>query len=865
MFGEDYYLEVQSHSDFRQQKLNRAIVDIAKNLNIPYVVTADSHFVDEEDHELHSVFIQIGTNREAGETYLDGQLQSEAEARKLLKPALTDDEIDEAIKYTAIIADKCNVDLPLSAPIIPHVEVPKQFKSEAEYLKYLCTKGWKRLKLGQKPNAKEYQQRLLYEYDAITKMGFEGYYLLVESYANSVERRGIARGSGGGSLVAYLLNIIKIDPVMYGLYFERFIDVGALDLLENGDITRKELKIPDFDLDFGRLDREVVIDFIINRYGQDKYASLGQFGYIWDKTAIKDVGKVLGVTFEETNKITKIMDADTIEEAIEDGRLDKYVEKYPKLFQYAKRLAGTPKSFGIHPSGKAVTVDGLFDYTAVTKNKETIVLQGDMDDTDDLGIVKIDVLGLRTIDVLYETLGLIGKDDSYIAPENLNFEDEKVLDVFKGGHTDGCFQFESSGMRNTLRKMNPTGLDDLAVANALFRPGSMKFIDDYTKRKHGEEDVEYLHDDVKSILEVTYGIIVFQEQLIEIGRLAKLRNPDLLRQATGKKDIKKMNKVKPELVKGLQSLGWKDDTIEELWDIMVEFSKYSFNKSHSYAYAMIAYMTAFLKVYHPVEFITALFNSFIDYGGQDKFDYLERTYQEAKRLGVKVIFPNEPSEFSERCVVKNDEVIYGLQLIKTINAHSPRSIASLSGRRYSTFVDFIIDSMTTGVSPSHMKTFIQLGMFESYGSTEVLMEIYSCMTDSKKADIKLYPEFATTRKVKGVDTIVATPLKYDSNHVEKTRIQRLENLYKYEKLVKSRPPKEISLGEQVMFEKDMLGFAITTKNVPNSHAIVVDINSKYTPIVKFYQPRSGREIKAKIKRIHSSIEVTANCLKLVTT
>lgn len=249
-FGDDYYMEVQSHRDHRQQRLNRAIVDIATELGIEYVGTADSHFVEEKDFELHNIFIQIGQNREAGETYQDTQIQSEQEAWTLLHPAMTDEECDNAIITTKKILDKCNVHIPLSAPLIPHVEVPFEFKSEDEYLKNLCNKGWMTRGINKldKELQKQYKERLMFEYSAITDMGFTGYYLLVHGYANSVERRGIARGSGGGSLVAYLLNIVDIDPIKYGLYFERFIDVGQLDLLKEGVIDAKELKIPDYRL-----------------------------------------------------------------------------------------------------------------------------------------------------------------------------------------------------------------------------------------------------------------------------------------------------------------------------------------------------------------------------------------------------------------------------------------------------------------------------------------------------------------------------------------------------------------------------------------------------------------------------------------
>lgn len=579
-FGSDYYMEVQSHRDRRQQQLNRAIVDIAKELGIEFVATADSHFVEEEDMELHSIFIQIGTNREAGETYQDTQIQTEEEAWRLLKPALTDEECDVAIYTTQKILDKCNVDIPLSAPLIPHVEVPFEYKDENDYLQKLCNIGWKERGINKmsKELQKQYKERLIFEYNAIKDMGFTGYYLLVYSYANSVERRGIARGSGGGSLVAYLLNIVDIDPIRYGLYFERFIDVGQLDLLKEGKIQPHELKIPDFDLDFGTEDREKVVQFIEDTYTKDKFASLGQFGYIWDKSAIKDVGRVLGLDFNILNNITKDLNDLSIQDAREEGYIGKWEKKYPQLFKYAEKLAGLPRSFGVHPCGKVVTIESLTHYHAIAENDGHLVFQMDMDDAEDLGLVKIDALGLRTVDVIYDVLDLVKKKyRDYLDPSKLNFNDPKVYEeVFQKGFTDGVFQFESSGMKRTLEKMKPTSIDDLAVANALYRPGAMKYIDNYISRKHGEEEFIYLHEDLEEILKPTYGIIVFQEQLIEVGRLAKMRNADKLRKATGKKNEKLLLECREELIKGLvQDRGWTTEQFEQLWTDMLDFAKYS--------------------------------------------------------------------------------------------------------------------------------------------------------------------------------------------------------------------------------------------------------------------------------------------------
>ena len=349
VFGDDYYLEYQSHSEKTQQMLNRYIVSLAEKLGIKYVVTTDAHYLNKEEQKYHSIYVQIGQHRDTEETYNDCYVQSDEEILAICKSTTREENL-KAIQTSNEIADKCNVELPLSAPIMPHnTPIPPEYKTEIEYLKHLCINGWYKKKIDKKPNKEEYKKRLAYEIDSIERMGFEGYFLLVDSYCNSVKRRGIARGSAGGSLVCYLTNITDIDPIEHKLYFERFIDVGALDLLAQGKITKKELKIPDVDSDFGKNDRAKVLDYVIERYGKDRVVSLGSFQYIWAKGAIKDIGKVLGIPFEITNHMTAQLNKETIGEALELGLLDNYKDKYPELFVYAEKLAGLPKSFSAHP------------------------------------------------------------------------------------------------------------------------------------------------------------------------------------------------------------------------------------------------------------------------------------------------------------------------------------------------------------------------------------------------------------------------------------------------------------------------------------------------------------------------------------
>lgn len=814
-FGDNYYLEIQSHNESEQHEINRQILNIAKTLNIQWVVTTDAHYLRPEDQHLHSVFIQVAQDRDVGESYTDCYMQSEDDVRCILAAGLiADEDINVAIANTGIIVDKCNAQIPLSPPQIPHVDVPHPHVSELAYLKHLCNVGWKFRSFHTLPTTEkqQYLDRLYYEIDAITRLGFVGYYLLVYSYVNIVTRRGIARGSGGGSLVAYLLNITDIDPVKYGLYFERFLDVGQIEQLEKGIIQPEEIKIPDVDADFGTKDREQVLQYVVDKYGKDKVACLGTFNVMWERTALKDVGKVLGVPFEVTNEITKVLGDIPLEEAINSGALKQWSE-HSKLFDYAQRLSGLPKSYGKHPCGRVIATKELEYYGALTDNGGELVFQMEQKSAESLGLVKVDILSLRTVDVIYDTLDMIGKDYQYIKPQVMDFENPKVLELFHEGHTCGAFQFESTGMVSTLKQMKPSGLDELAACNALFRPGSIKHIDTFVRRKYGLEEFVYLHPDIEETLRSTYGVIVFQEQLIQIGRIAGLRNPDALRKATGKKDPKLLAEVEPELRQRLSNRGWSQDQIDELWRNMLEFARYSFNAAHSYAYSMIAYITMFLKAYHPAEFLTALINSYVD-----KMEEIPKCIQEAQRLNIPIRLTSwrKPSPV---CTTQDGVIEYGLGLLKYCNETLAEEVVKLQPH-YDTFTDLLVDAEeNTKIGGKALTILITLNFFAEFGQNAKLLAIYDAMKSGK-----------TT--------------KYDKKHTDKTKQQRLAALYEFEL---QQEDKSISTYDQTMAEKEYLGFIISKYlHAPANYGIITLIEKTFTPKVTIYYLQTGEERTFKI-------------------
>lgn len=866
LFGDDYYIEYQAHMVDEQQELNKKLINLAVKLGIKYVVTCDAHYVREEDQKYHSVFVQVGSSREAGEVYDDCYLQSEDDVIK--KCASTMEYTSNAIATTHEIANKCENTIPLSAPIIPHFPVPAPYKSELEYLKFLCNDGLKKKgfmkwnmdqwntymtdkiyaedgtyverKLVDFNSVREiqqkYVQRARYEMNALEAMGFEGYYLMVHSYVNAARRRGIARGSGGGSLLAYLCGIVDIDPIKYGLYFERFIDVGAIDLLKDGTITKKELKIPDFDVDFAPNDREKVVQFVVNKYGEDNVVSLGQFSYLWAKGAIKDIGRVLGIPFEITNEITKNLDGESIEEALDNGALDSYKDKYPQLFEYASRLSGLPKSFGVHPCGKCITIKEAEYYNAIewNENKNTWVLEGDMHSADDLGLVKADFLGLRTLDVIYDVLDMIGKDYDYIAPHKLNMNDIKVWNEFAQGHTNCIFQFESPGMKQMLKDMKCSCMDELSAANALYRPGSKQYIPNYVNRKNGVEKIEYLHPDLEPILKSSYGIIVFQEQLIEIGRLAGLRNPDELRKATAKKKPKLMAKIEPELKNGLMTRGWTQKQVDDLWDTILQFAKYSFNKSHSSAYGLTAYITMYLKVYHTAEFFAACINS---YDGD--IDNIVKTIQEAKRMNVTVEFaPWRESQRKTTC--KNGKVILGINTIKGCGSNVADGLVEVSQKDNNTAMDLVKNiTENTNVDKSQFDTLIKLGFFSpEFCSIGTLLRI-----------IDMYNLYGSKRILKKDKCLLPPEIlsKYCTETAKQYKITDSDGLLQE---LCGMIPKDchVPLMSEIQWQQEYLGYCSIIMPEQKDVGYVMNVDCKYSPKITMYLLNKGATVTYKLSK-----------------
>lgn len=831
-FGDDYYIEIQSHCDEEQISLNNQLISLANDCEIQTIVTTDAHYVWEKDRMYQGAYAVTGKYKEDGEGYIDCYIQSEDEIREKIS-YLPQEVVEKCIKNTEIIADKCNVELPLSAPIMPDVEIPEEFSDESEWLHHLCCEGCisklnfnletldiideNGLQLSEQER-RIYRQRYDYEFDALKRMGFIGYTLLVYSYANVGRRRGKGRGSGGGSIVNYFTNITDIDPIEHDLFFERYVDVSALEALEQGKITPKELKIPDVDLDFAPSDCERVLLWLKERYGETKVASIGKFGNNHTRGTIRDIGKTMGLDLTTVDIISKsfgetqISELDklvSLGEKIPDSLQQAYefTLKYPKLFDYVRKLSGLPKSFGLHACGKIISTQDLDYYLpSCYDDKGVRFLQGDMHDIEDVGLVKVDVLGLRTLNQEYDTLEMAGETEDFINAKQ-PYNDPKVFEVFKKGDTTGIFQFSSQGMRNTLKKMKPESIDDLSVANAMFRPGAMSHIDEYCRRKNGEEDYELLHPDLEC-LRSTYGIMVFQEQLIQIGRLAKMKNPDILRKMVGKKNASLIPVIKPELHDNLIARGWTEEQFDTLWNDIIAFAGYSFNKSHSSAYAILAYMTAKEKAYYPAEFFAGLLNSYI---GESNFvkDVSGEVFEDISKHNIGYV-PLSFRNDHRKCSVRNGKIVYAIPLIKDMNTVTADILYKNRNFEGRYFCDLLNRLYSDGLRKANMITLINLGFFEEFGNSVKLRRIlevfafldYGERVQIKKSTLAKYPD------LEKIISVHATDLNDKGTQIKSYRdIQTDKVLREFEEKIVSSDIDDIPIKVKVVEQRELIGLA----------------------------------------------------------
>jgi len=717
IFGDRYYIEIQDNKLAEQEKVNRLLVDLAKDLSIPVVATNDCHYGEREDYHAHDVLLCVQTGKTIND---DNRLKLETD-ELYLKSA---EEMHQGFEYcpgaverTLEIADRCNVELEFGKYHFPNFTPPKEISLD-DYLDELAHKGLnERLEGVTDPEViKNYCERLDYELGVIKSMQFPGYFLVVADFINYAKQNGIpvgpGRGSSAGSLVAYALRITDLDPIRHVLLFERFLNP-------------ERRSMPDIDVDFCIRGRAQVIQYVKDKYGADRVAQIATFGTLKAKAAIRDVGRALGFSFAETDAIAKLVPAPKqgfdypLTEAMKmEPRLPEMMKSDPRvktLMDHALRLEGLVRHASTHAAGVVLSNLPLVDHLPLFVDKEGgIVTQFDMSAVEKIGLVKFDFLGLKTLTLLYDCLKLIEVTrGEKIDLNRLALDDKKTYRTLCDGNTTGVFQLESTGIREMTVKIRPNCFEDLVAILALYRPGPLDsgMAEEYIKRKHGKEKFKYLHPLLESILKDTYGVIVYQEQVMQIAQVLSgysMGDADILRRAMGKKDPDEMAAQRERFVDGARKKKIDDKKATEIFDQMETFARYGFNKSHSAAYALVSYQTAYLKTHYPVEFMASLMTS--EMGDTDK---VIKNLAECRDKDIEVLAP-DVNESRAYFTPVGDKIRFGLAAVKNVGEKAVEVILESRSQAgpFESLFDFCRRVDMTAVNRRVIESLIKCGAFD---------------------------------------------------------------------------------------------------------------------------------------------------------
>ena len=723
VFGDgNYYLEIQNHGLDEQLRINPMLISLSKELNIPLAATNDAHYVDKQDSKIQQVLICIQTNHTLGEdTGLEFgtqefYLKSEEEMRKAFS------ECPQAVDNTAKIAEQCHVEFEFGKTKLPHFDVPDGW-SHFDWFANLCRKGLKE-RYGDSP-PQEYIDRLEYELGIIDKMGYTDYYLIVHDFIRHAKSVGIpvgpGRGSGAASICAYCIGITGIDPMKYNLLFERFLNP-------------ERVSMPDFDVDFCFERRGEVIDYVIDKYGADHVAQIVTFGTMAAKAAIRDVGRAMGMSYSAVDNIAKQIPNElniTLEKALKRSAefkaiYDKDAEAH-ELIDTAMKVEGMPRHASTHAAGVVITHDPVVSYVPLARNDEAIVTQFTMTTLEELGLLKMDFLGLRTLTVIRNAEKAIRNTDPSFSIENIDMEDRQVFDMLCAGQTEGVFQFESAGMRSVLSQLKPESVEDLIAVISLYRPGPMDSIPTYIENRHNPAKIKYKTPKLKSILDVTYGCIVYQEQVMQICReLAgySYGRADIVRRAMSKKKHDVMLRERDSFVNGAVDengnilcegavrRGVPSGVANEIFDEMISFASYAFNKAHAAAYAFVAYRTAWLKCHYPCEFLAALLTSFLDNSGK-----VAQYINECSRLGIKIL-PPHVNRSTEAFEVSDGNIHFSLLAVKNLGRGFIRRMVderTMNGN-FKDFYDFCRRMYGKDFNRRAIESLVKCGAFDGMGA-----------------------------------------------------------------------------------------------------------------------------------------------------
>lgn len=746
ILGDRYYLELQDHGHPKsnthwdvQAKINEGLIKLSKELDIEMVVTCDGHYLTHDHQDAHEILLCVGTG-----SYLSDEKRMSLKDFEL---HLTDprdiiahwgEEYPEVIRNTKKVADRCNVEIELGRILIPKYPLPEG-ENEHSYLLRLTYQGLlQRYNGASKEEAEkldpediipqlsdEVRQRAEMELGVMGNMGYEGYFLIVQDFINWGKSKGIVfgpgRGSAAGSIIAYALNITDLDPLKYGLLFERFLNPDRISM-------------PDIDVDIQDTRRDEVIEYCAKKYGEDHVSNIATFGKMFGRMAVRDVARVLEVPYAESDRLAKLVPPPNQGRHIplsvsvkEDADLRKEYENNPtakEVLDYAIQLEGTIRSHGVHACGVVIAPDTLVNYIPLEMaQKGVVATQFPMGEVEELGLLKMDFLGLSNLTIINNAMRIIKKVyGEEIDLAHLPLDDKPTYELFQRGDTTGVFQLESAGMKRYLRALKPTHFEDIIAMVALYRPGPMQFIDSFIRRKHGEEPITYLHEGMRNSLENTYGILVYQEQFMQISKEwcgFTGGQADTLRKAVGKKKIDLMKKVKPEFVEGAVKVGGATrEMAETFWTQLEEFANYCFNKSHAACYGLIAYWTAYLKAHYPDAFMAALMTS-----DHDDTDRLAIEMTECKHMGIDVLSPDVNESFIEFAVVPNEHKIrFGMSAVKGVGVGAVEEV--LRAREegaFSSVEDFAKRVSTSKFNRKAWESLIKSGAFDDMGDRSDLL------------------------------------------------------------------------------------------------------------------------------------------------
>lgn len=726
IFGEDFYLEIQDHNLEEDAVVTKGIVELSRLSGIPVVATNDVHYVDEEDAHIQNILLCIGTNKtlnddnpisfKTNEFYV----KSGDEMLDLFK------YIPQAIDNSVVIADKCNVTFDFDTLHVPKFRTPQQ-RDSYEYLHSKCYEG-----LLRRYGDSRFSDRLDYELSVIKKMSFVDYFLIVSDFVNFAKNNDIAvgpgRGSATGSIVSYCLGITDIDPMKYDLIFERFLNPGRISM-------------PDIDIDFCVEKRGKIISYLIAMYGIDSVTQIITFGTLAARAAIRDVGRVLGVPYSIVESVVKhfsFKQVSSIAAVLEsDADLQNRYENSTEirnLIDTAMAVEGFPRHASTHAAGVVITNGPVSDFLPLTKNDDTILTQFQKNEVEELGLLKIDLLGVRNITVIDKTVKMIQNIDPTFCIDNIPEDDKKTFETLSNGNCLGVFQLESSGMRKLLVSLKPSCIDDIIAAVSLFRPGPRDSIPTFIKNRKNPDKIKYITPELKPILDKTYGCIVYQEQVMQIARdLAgySYERADILRNAMSKKKNDIMIAERKVFVSGCVESGISKKIAESIFEEMSEFAKYGFNKSHAAGYATIAYRTAFLKTNFPEIFMAALLSS-VMYDTDKVKEYIS----ECMRLGIKV---NSPDINTSRCdfTVRDKEIFFGLSAVKNVGSKMARAIDEERkfGGDFKSYKDFVDRMPHIDVTRRAIENLVKCGAFDRFGySRRHMLNVYEAILSDAIAE-----------------------------------------------------------------------------------------------------------------------------------